>query len=153
MRNLLSTVPRAAQETVAAFVRTIFYQPDHATARAHLKQVAGMLRSRFPDAADLLEDAAEDVLAHMHFPQEHRRRLHSTNTVERLHLEIKRRTRVIGIFPNRQSLMRMVGTLLQEQDDEWQVAERRYFSAESMTKIDAELEGGEVSQELLVAIA
>jgi putative transposase len=153
MRNLLSTVPRAAQETVAAFVRTIFYQPDHARAVAHLKQVAGMLRPRFPDAADLLEDAAEDVLAHMHFPQDHRRRLHSTNTVERLHLEIKRRTRVIGIFPNRQSLMRMVGTLLQEQDDEWQVAERRYFSAESMTKIDAELEGGEVSQELLVAIA
>jgi putative transposase len=153
MRNLLSSLPRAAQETVAAFVRTIFYQPDHATALAHLKQVAGMLRPRFPDAADLLEDAAEDVLAHMHFPPEHRRRLHSTNTVERLHLEIKRRTRVIGIFPNRQSLMRMVGTLLQEQDDEWQVAERRYFSAESMRKIDAELEGGEVSQELLMAIA
>jgi putative transposase len=153
MRNLLSSVPRTAQETVAAFVRTIFYQPDHATAMAHLKQVAGMLRPRFPEAADLLEDAAEDVLAHMHFPPEHRRRLHSTNTVERLHLEIKRRTRVIGIFPNRQSLMRMVGTLLQEQDDEWQVAERRYFSAESMKKIDAELEGGEVSQELLMAIA
>jgi transposase-like protein len=153
MRNLLSTVPRAAQETVAAFVRTIFYQPDHATARAHLKQVAGMLRPRFPEAADLLEDAAEDILAHMHFPNEHRRRLHSTNTVERLHLEIKRRTKVIGIFPNRASLLRMVGTLLQEQDDEWQVAERRYFSAESMRKIDAELEGGDVSQELLVAIA
>ena len=153
MRNLLSTVPRAAQETVAAFVRTIFYQPDHATARAHLKQVAGMLRPRFPEAADLLEDAAEDILAHMHFPNEHRRRLHSTNTVERLHLEIKRRTKVIGIFPNRASLLRMVGTLLQEQDDEWQVAERRYFSAESMRKIDAELGGGDVSQELLVAIA
>jgi putative transposase len=152
MRNLLSTVPRAAQETVAAFVRTIFYQPDHSTAMAHLKQVAGMLRPRFPEAADLLEDAAEDVLAHMHFPKEHRRRLHSTNTVERLHLEIKRRTKVIGIFPNRASLMRMVGTLLQEQDDEWQVAERRYFSAESMRKIDAELEGGEIREELLVAI-
>jgi transposase-like protein len=153
MRNLLSGVPRAAQETVAAFVRTIFYQPDHATAMVHLKQVADMLRPRFPDAADLLEDAAEDVLAHMHFPKEHRRRLHSTNTVERLHLEIKRRTRVIGIFPNRASLMRMVGTLLQEQDDEWQVAERRYFSAESMRKIEAELQGGDVSQELQMAIA
>jgi putative transposase len=153
MRNLLSTVPRAAQETVAAFVRTIFYQPDHATAMAHLKQVADMLRPRFADAAELLEDAAEDVLAHMHFPKEHRRRLHSTNTVERLHLEIKRRTRVIGIFPNRASLMRMVGALLQEQDDEWQVAERRYFSAESMRKIGGQLEGGDVNQELLVAIA
>jgi putative transposase len=152
MRNLLSTVPRAAQETVAAFVRTIFYQPDHASALAHLTDVAAMLRERFPDAADLLEDFSEDVLAHMHFPKEYRRRLHSTNTVERLHMEIKRRTRVIGIFPNRASLLRMVGTLLQEQDDEWQVAERRYFSIDSMTKIDSELEGGDV-KELLAAIA
>jgi putative transposase len=152
MRNLLSTVPRGAQETVAAFVRTIFYQPDHASALVHLKDVASMLRERFPESANLLEDCAEDVLAHMHFPKEHRRRLHSTNTVERLHMEIKRRTRVIGIFPNRASLMRMVGTLLQEQDDEWQVAERRYFSIESMTKIDAQLEGGGF-KELLAAIA
>ena len=118
----------------------------------HLGDVAGMLRDRFAEAADLLEDAAEDVLAHMQFPKEHRRRLHSTNTVERLHMEIKRRTRVIGIFPNRASLLRMVGSLLQEQDDEWQVAERRYFSIESMNNIDAELEGGDV-KELLAAIA
>jgi putative transposase len=152
MRNLLSTVPRGAQETVAAFVRTIFYQPDHHSAMTHLRDVAGMLRERFPEAAEVLDDAAEDVLAHMQFPKEHRRRLHSTNTVERLHMEIKRRTRVIGIFPNRASLLRMVGTLLQEQDDEWQVAERRYFSIESMTKIGTELEGGDVT-ELLAAIA
>jgi putative transposase len=152
MRNLLSTVPRAAQETVAAFVRTIFYQPDHSSALAHLKDVVGMLGERFPETARLLEDSAEDVLAHMHFPKEHRRRLHSTNTVERLHMEIKRRTRVIGIFPNRASLLRMVGALLQEQDDEWQVAERRYFSIDSMHKIDAELEGGDF-RELLAAIA
>jgi putative transposase len=89
----------------------------------------------------------------MHFPQEHRRRLHSTNTVERLHMEIKRRTRVVGIFPNRASLLRMVATLLQEQDDEWQVAERRYFSVDSMHKIDADLEGGDAGKELLAAIA
>ncbi len=152
MRNLLSTVPRGAQETVAAFVRTIFYQPDYHTAMAHLNDVAGMLSERFPEAANVLKDAAEDVLAHMQFPAEHRRRLHSTNTVERLHMEIKRRTRVIGIFPNRASLLRMVGTLLQEHDDEWQVAERRYFSLESMHKIDAGLEGGDV-RELLAAIA
>jgi Transposase, Mutator family len=102
-------------------LRTIFYQPDHATAMAHLKEVAAMLRSRFSDAADLLEDAADDILAFMHFPQEHRRRLHSTNPLERLHKEIKRRTNVIGIFPSKESLMRLVTTLLEEQDDEWQV--------------------------------
>ena len=152
MRNLLSTVHKNAQEAVAAIVRTIFAQPDHASALAHLKDVADMLRPRFSDAADLLEDAAEDVLAHMHFPREHRRRLHSTNPLERLHKEIKRRTNVVGIFPNRDSLVRMVATLLQEQDDEWQVMDRRYFSVESMKHID-EFEGGDTPRELLAAIA
>src|SRR5207247_1500995 len=142
MRNLLSVVPKAAQETVAAIVRTIFISPDHASAMAQVHQVCSMLRPKFPDAVALLENAAEDVLAHMHFPREHRRRLHSTNPLERLHKEIKRRTRVVGIFPTRDSLMRMVGTLLAEQDDEWQVSDRRYFSLGSMAKIDA-LEGGE----------
>jgi transposase-like protein len=152
MRNLLSTVHKSAQEAVAAIVRTIFAQPDHASALAHLDDVATMLRPRFPQAADLLEDAAEDVLAHMHFPRAHRKRLHSTNTLERLHKEIKRRTNVVGIFPNRDSLVRMVATLLQEQDDEWQVMDRRYFSVESMKRIDA-IEGGETPKELLAAIA
>ena len=92
------------------------------------------------------------MLAHLHFPREHRRRLHSTNPLERLHKEIKRRTRVVGIFPTRDSLMRMVGALLAEQDDEWQVADRRYFSVGSMTKVDA-LEGGEDTRELLAQIA
>jgi putative transposase len=95
----------------------------------------GLLAPRFPQAAELLEDATEDVLAHLHFPREHRRRLHSTNPIERLHKEVKRRTRVVGIFPTRDSSMRMVGTLLAEQDDEWQVADRRYFSVASMTKV------------------
>ncbi len=152
MRNLLSVVPRAAQETVAAVVRTIFFQADHASAMTQLREVAQMLRSRFPQAAELLEDAAEDLLAHLHFPREHRRRLHSTNPLERLHKEIKRRTNVVGIFPNRDSLVRMVATLLQEQDDEWQVADRRYFSAGSMAHID-ELGGGDTPKELLAAIA
>ena len=152
MRNLLSLVPRSAQETVAAIVRTVFAQPEHIAALEHLKEVAEMLRARFPQAADLLEDAAEDVLAHMHFPRSHRKRLHSTNPLERLHKEIKRRTNVVGIFPNRDSLVRMVATLLQEQDDEWQVMNRRYFSIESMKHID-DLEGGETPKELLAAIA
>ena len=152
MRNLLSTVPKTAQDSVAAIVRTVFAQPDHASAMAQLHEVATLLAPRFPQAAELLEDAAEDVLAHLHFPREHRRRLHSTNPIERLHKEIKRRTRVVGIFPNRDSLMRMVGTLLAEQDDEWQVADRRYFSVSSMSKVD-ELEGGEDPKELLAQIA
>jgi transposase-like protein len=152
IRNLLSVVPRSAQDTVAAIVRTIFTQPDHQSALAQLHEVATMLRPRFPAASDLLEDAAEDVLAHMHFPREHRRRLHSTNPLERLHKEIKRRTRVVGIFPTRDSLMRMVATLLSEQDDEWQVSDRRYFSVGSMARVDA-VEGGETPKELLAAIA
>jgi len=130
----------------------IFAEPDHVSAMAKLHEVARMLEERFPQAAELVEDAAEDVLAHLHFPREHRRRLHSTNPLERLHKEIKRRTRVVGIFPNRDSLMRMVGTLLAEQDDEWQVMDRRYFSLGSMTKVDA-LEGGEDPKELLAQIA
>jgi putative transposase len=141
-----------AQDAVAAIVRTIFAQPDHASAMTQLRDVARMLGSKFPQVAELLEDAAEDVLAHLHFPMEHRRRLHSTNPLERLHKEIKRRTRVVGIFPTRGSLMRMVGTLLAEQDDEWQVSDRRYFSAGSMAKVDA-LEGGEDPRELLAQIA
>lgn len=105
-----------------------------------------------PTPADLLQPAAEDVLAHMHFPREHRRRrLHSTNPLERQHEEVKRRTRVVGIFPNRDSLRRMVVALLQEQDAEGQVADRRYLSIGSMKRI-GELEGGEVP-ELLAAIA
>ncbi len=152
MRNLLSTVPKGAQDTVAAVVRTVFAAPDHASAMTQLHEVSKMLEPKFPQAAELLEDVSEDVLAHMHFPREHRRRLHSTNPIERLHKEIKRRTRVVGIFPTRDSLMRMVGTLLAEQDDEWQVADRRYFSIGSMTKVDV-LEGGEDPKELLAAIA
>ena len=116
MRNVLSVVPKQAQDAVAAIVRTIFAQPDHASAMDQLHEVARMLAPKFPQVADVLEDAAEDVLAHLHFPMEHRRRLHSTNPLERLHKEIKRRTRVVGIFPTRDSLMRMVGTLLAEQD-------------------------------------
>jgi putative transposase len=152
MRNLLSTVPKGAQDAVAAIVRTVFSQPDHQSAMKQLHEVARMLHPKFPQATELLQDAAEDVLAHLHFPREHRRRLHSTNPLERLHKEIKRRTRVVGIFPTRDSLMRMVGALLAEQDDEWQVADRRYFSVGSMTKVHA-LEGGEDSKELLAQIA
>jgi putative transposase len=152
MRNLLATVPQAMREPIAAIVRTIFAQPDHASALTQLHKVADGLRARFPRAAALLEEAAEDILAHKHFPEEHRRQLHSTNPLERLNKEIKRRSNVVGIFPNVRAAIRLVGAILLEQDDEWAVAERRYFSAESMKRLlTPTLAVGE--QELLMAMA
>jgi putative transposase len=152
MRNVLATLPRSAREPVAAIVRTIFAQPDHPTAQAQLQRVVEGLRARFAQAAELLEQATEDVLAYLHFPAAHRRQLHSTNPLERLNKEIKRRSAVVGIFPHRDSLLRLVGALLAEQDDEWAVADRRYFSAESMQQLTQPLVTTS-QEELLAAIA
>lgn len=152
MRNLLALVPQSLREPVAAIVRTIFAQPDHASALGQLQKVADGLRKRLPAAAALLDEAAEDILAHKHFPDEHRRQLHSTNPLERLNKEIKRRSNVVGIFPNVRAVVRLVGAILLEQDDEWTVAERRYFSAESMARLIAPTEATS-TQELLMAIA
>ncbi len=151
MRNLLATVPHAAREPVAALVRTVFAQPDHAAALAQLRKVVDGLQPRFPQAAALLDDAAEDILAHRHFPSEHRARLHSTNPLERLNKEIKRRSAVVGIFPNRAALLRLVGAILAEQDDEWAVRDRCYFSAESMKLLQTT--SITTQEELLAAIA
>ena len=152
MRNRLATVPRGAREAVAAVVRTIFAQPDHASALVQLRKVAKGIRPRFPQAASLLEDAAEDILAYRQCPPEHQRQLHSTNPLERLNKEIKRRSNVVGIFPNVPALIRLVGAILMEQDDEWAVAERRYFSAESMKPLGTAL-ATTTTQEILAAIA
>jgi len=152
MRNLLATVPQGAREAIAAIVRTIFAQPDHASALTQLRKVADGLRGRFPRAAALLEEAAEDVLAYRHLPIEHQRQLHSTNPLERLNKEIKRRSNVVGIFPNPAAVIRLVGAILLEQDDEWTVAERRYFSAESMTQLTTPALST-TAQEILAAIA
>ena len=135
MRNVLSQVPKSAQQMVAALVRTIFAQPDKPSAHAQLADVADSLEHRFPKAADMLRDAEEDILAYMAFPSEHWRQLHSTNPLERLMREIGRRTDVVGIFPNRASLIRLAGAVLMEQQDEWIAATRRYFSQESMNKL------------------
>jgi putative transposase len=110
------------------------------------------LRGRFGQAAELLEQAAEDVLAYLHFPAAHRRQLHSTNPLERLNKEIKRRSAVVGIFPHRESLRRLGGARLAEQDDEWAVVDRRYFSAESMQQLMQPLVATS-QEELLAAIA
>lgn len=152
MRNLLATVPQGAREAIAAIVRTIFAQPDHASALTQLRKVADGLRPTFPKTAALLEEAAEDVLAYRHCPVQHHRQLHSTNPLERLNKEIKRRSNVVGIFPNPAALIRLVGAVLLEQDDEWAVAERRYFSVESMTRLTAP-SLSTTTQEILAAIA
>lgn len=135
LRNILAHVPRGQQAMVAATVRTVFAQPTQAEARRQLASVVKLLREKCAKAAEVLEEAGEDVLAYMAFPAEHWRQLHSTNPLERLNKEIRRRTRVVGIFPNRASLLRLVSAVLAEQDDEWQAAERSYFSRASMAKV------------------
>jgi len=135
MRNLLAQVSKAAQPMVAATVRTIFSQPDQETARVQLRRVVAALSRQYPKAATLLSEAEDDVLAYMSFPEQHRRQLHSTNPLERLHKEIKRRSNVVGIFPNRPATIRLAGALLMEQNDDWAEG-RRYLSAESMAAID-----------------
>jgi len=133
MRNLLGLVTRGAQPLVGAWVRTIFAQPDQEAARDQL-ELAGSLEGKYPKAADLLREAGEDVITHMAFPQAHWRRIHSTNVLERLHREIKRRCNVVGIFPNARSALRLIGAVLEEQGDEW-LAVRRYFSLGSMAAL------------------
>lgn len=133
MRNLLAKVPKAAQGMVAGLVRTIFEQPDCQDVRAQFDIVLAKLLEQFPDAAQLLSDAEEEILAFSAFPKEHWKQIWSNNPQERLNKEVRRRTDVVGIFPNRASLIRLVGVLLSEQNDEWQVC-RRYMSPESLKR-------------------
>src|SRR5437870_61964 len=134
MRNLLTRVPKSAQSFVATMVRTIFAQPDADTVREQHRRIVDQLETRFPEAAALLEQAATDLLAFTGFPKEHWRQLWSNNSLERLNKEIRRRTDVVGIFPDRASVVRLVGAVLAEQHDEWAVASRRYMSVESIAK-------------------
>jgi transposase-like protein len=133
MRNVLSQVPKSSQAMVSSIIRTIFAQPSQEATVQQLRQVAQRLRGKFPKAMDIQEQAESDVLAYMAFPREHGRQIHSTNPLERLNREIRLRADVVGIFPNRESAIRLIGALLMEQQDEWTVA-RRYFSLESMAK-------------------
>jgi putative transposase len=133
MRNLLTRVPKSAQSFVATMVRTIFAQPDAATVHEQHRRIVDQLATRFPEAAALLADAEPDLLAFTGFPKEHWRQLRSNNSLERLNKEIRRRTDVVGIFPDRAAIIRLVGAVLAEQNDEWAVA-RRYMSAESISK-------------------
>jgi putative transposase len=134
-RNALAPVPRASAEMVAATIRTIFAQPDAPSAVAHLRQVADTMQPKFPKVAALLLDAEADITAYAAFPRAHWRKIWSTNPLERVNKEIKRRTNVIGIFPNDAAVVRLVGAVLLEVHDEWAVAERRYLSEASMALI------------------
>jgi putative transposase len=134
MRNALSLVPKAAQQMAGATIRTVFAQPDAASAREQWRRVSDGFRHRFARLSELMEEAEEDVLSYASFPQEHWQKVWSNNPLERVNKEVKRRTNVVGIFPNRMAVIRLVGSVLYEQHDEWQVA-KRYFSAGSMAKL------------------
>ena len=134
VRNVLARVPKSAQAMVAATIRTIFQQPDRRAAQAQLAHVVATLADRFPKVVPLLVEAEEEILTFYDFPPEHWRQVYSTNPLERLNKELKRRSAVVGIFPNRDAVLRLLGAVLAEQNDEWLVG-RRYFSEASMRKV------------------
>lgn len=134
MRNALAHVPRRQHQMVAALIRTAFVQESHEQALGQWRESAEKLRGRFPRLTELMLAAEHDVLAHMAFPKEHWAQIASTNPLERVNKEIKRRSHVIGIFPNDAAIVRLVGALLDEQTDEWQVT-RRYMSREVLAKL------------------
>ncbi len=132
MRNLLAHAGKQGRRVVAAFVATAFAQEDAEAAKTQWRQVADQLRPKVPKLANLMDDAEPDVLAYMTFPKEHRTKLHSTNPIERLNGEIKRRTNVVGIFPNEAAVTRLIGAILLEQNDEWAVQRARYMTLETI---------------------
>lgn len=137
MRNVLAVVPKGTQEMVASIIRTIFAQPDAEHVRDQFDEVASMLERSHPKVSHMLNDAKEDLLAFTGFPLKHWRQIWSTNPLERVNKEIKRRTDVVGVFPNPAALLRLAGAVLVEQHDEWEAADRRYFSSASMAELHA----------------
>ncbi len=134
MRNALSYVPKAQQSMAAAALRQAFMQPDRASASQALRHVADQLRDKWPKLGTFIDDSETDVLAHMDFPIQHRTRIHSTNSLERLNKEVKRRADVVGIFPNEASIIRLIGAVLLEANDEWQT-QHRYMQTEPMAEL------------------
>jgi transposase-like protein len=139
MRNVLAHIPKRDKSMVAAALRTIFAQPNQEAARQQLAEVAQAMGERWPKAAEVLMAGEEDVLSYMTFPPEHWTRIYSTNPLERLNREVKRRTNVVGIFPDSDAVLRLVGSVLIEIHEEWQTG-RRYFSLESMRKLKEPIE-------------
>ena len=145
MRNLLTKVPKSAQALVATLVRTIFAQPDAEQVWAQHARVVEQLTEKFPDAAVFLDEAGPDVLAFTSFPKEHWKQIWSNNPQERLNREMRRRTDVVGIFPNRDAVVRLIGSVLAEQNDEWAVT-RRYMAAEALVKARLKVIDGEAEE-------
>ena len=135
MRNVLAHAGKQGRRVVAAFIATAFAQEDAETARSQWRQVADQIRPKVAKLAALMDEAETDVLAFMSFPKDHRPKIHSTNPLERLNGEIKRRTEVVGIFPNEQSITRLVGAILLEQNDEWAVQRARYMTLETIAPL------------------
>jgi len=134
MRNALAYVPKGQHTMVAAAIRQAFIQPDHDNAVQTWRHVADQLRARWPKLGTFMDDAEADVLAYMAFPAQHRTKLHSTNPLERLNKEVKRRADVVGIFPNEDSIVRLIGAVLLEANDEWQL-QHRYMQVEAMADL------------------
>jgi putative transposase len=149
MRNVLARVPKGNAEMVAAAIRTVFAQPDAEHVHSQLDVIADMLGRQFPAVEAMLREAEEDLLAFTAFPTAHWKKIWSTNPLERLNKEIKRRTDVVGVFPNPAALLRLAGAVLVEAHDEWQVSDRRYLSEASMTLLQRSAE--EVAQPALIA--
>ena len=135
MRNALAHAGKTQRRVVSAFVGTAFAQDDEAAAKAQWRQVADQLRPRVPKLSAFMDEAEADVLAYMSFPKDHRTKIHSNNPIERLNGEIKRRTEVVGIFPNEAAIFRLVGAILLEQNDEWAVQRSRYMTVESVAPL------------------
>jgi putative transposase len=148
LRNVLARVPKSSAEMVAAAIRTIFAQPTGAEVVEQLDKVAAMLAPKFPQVATMLADAREELTAFTAFPVAHWRKLWSTNPLERLNKEVKRRTNVVEIFPNDAAVLRLAGAVLIEAHDEWQVAERRYLSEGSMAKLTQTRDDGRQPKEV-----
>jgi transposase-like protein len=153
LRDILTHVPRHAAAMVAAFVRTIFAQPDEAAARAQLQAVAERLATSFPKAAEVLVAAEDDVLAYLACPREHWTKIWSTNPLERVNRELARRNDVVGIFPNRDALLRLGTALLAEQHDEWLTMGKRYLTQASMIRLIGGVPGTTLSELLKEGMA
>lgn len=134
MRNALSYVPKGQQSMVSAALRQAFIQPDRPSASQTLRHVADQLRAKWAKLGAFIDDSETDVLAHMDFPVQHRTKIHSTNPLERLNKEVKRRADVVGIFPNEGAIVRLIGAVLLEANDEWQL-QHRYMQTEAMAEL------------------